>query len=585
MVFHDHCRFFLQFPTSIVSEDVFFNILDNFQFSVPPYRLSAADLAFPSSRPLFPVIQGETGLGDADLSADEWKSVYFLLHPAIIRLLPFLHHPEQLRRTSAEYLASLLNAGLHSFCILVRALRHLPRTDLVLSFIRSLLTVVLHVQREAPTLVNSDWFVLRMENSDEFWMSRGPLSPTFRFPWVVEFAPDHPVLPPHLDICDHHRLAAIRSPELESLLSLISQFPRVDTPAEIDAAVNQITAGFSQFRRVFNSEFIHNRLSAPFIYRIVNNFRGFVLSLPEARRSPRWLTSLPIAGPAQRNFHFPEGFVYPTGPHESEISTPYPTWGQISPPIQDPLVDLWDHHQRSLIQDSPTSPAARASTPPPSPTGRIEGTSPMYEPSSPVSPLRLLSPVSPRTAETSTLLRDDPLSADQALEVLHSHVASRTPGPSADAGGESTLPSQTLGEPQQDAPMTPVEDTPPATHAFPSLPRSSAAVRRIASFRDANNPLANFVAYGPGERRSSRPKTKPPRYVLPGVTVPPHRAEVVVEAPKKRPRQASSRRSTSRQATPKRASLRRSTPAPRKSARVFQRRVRGRHRRLRRCPN
>ncbi|KAJ7241302.1 hypothetical protein B0H12DRAFT_1237030 [Mycena haematopus] len=460
MAFHDHCRFFLQDPTSIVGEDVFFNILDNFQFSVPPYRLTAADLAFPSSRPLFPVIQGETGLGDADLSADEWKSVYFLLHPAVIRLLPFLCHPERLRRTSAEYLAFLLKAGLHSFCILVRALRHLPHTDLVLSFIRGLLTVVFHVQREAPTLVNSDWFVLRMENSDEFWMSRAPLSPTFRFPWVVEFAPDHPVLPPQLDIRDHHRLAAIRSPELESLLSLISQFPRVDTSAEIDAAVSQITAGFSQFRHLFNSELVHNRVTAPFVYRVINNFCGFVLSLPEARRSPRWLTSLPIAGPAQRNFHFPEGFVYPSGLHESEITTPYPTWGQISPPIQDPLVDLWDHHQRSLIQDSPTSPPARASTPPLSPTGRI--------------------------------------------------------CPSADASGESTLPSQTLDEPQQDAPMTSVEDTPPATQAFPSPPRSSAV-----------NPLANFVAYEPGERRSSRPKTKPP-------------------------------------ATPKRASLRRSTPAPRK---------------------
>ncbi|KAJ7201441.1 hypothetical protein B0H12DRAFT_1081051 [Mycena haematopus] len=486
-----------------MGEDVFFNTLDNFQFSVPPYRLSAADLAFPPSRPLFPVIQGETGLGDADLTTDEWKSVYFLLHPAVIRLLPFLRHPARLHRTSAEYLASLLNAGLHSFCILVRALRHLPRTDWVLSFIRGLLTVVLYVQREAPTLVNSDWFVLRMENSDEFWMSRAPLSPTFRFPWVVEFAPDHPVLPPQLDICDHHRLAAIRSPELESLLSLISQFPRVDTPAEIDAAVNQITVGFSQFRRLFNSEFIHNRLSAPFIYRIVNNFRGFVLSLPEAHRSPRWLTSLPIAGPAQRNFHFPEGFAYPSGPHESEISTPYPTWGQISPPIQDPLVDLWDHHQRSLIQDSPTSPATRASTPPPSPTGRIEGTSPMYEPSSPVSPLRPLSPVSPRTAETSALLRDDTLSADQALEVLRSRVASRTPGPSADASGESTLPSQTLGEPQL-------------------------SLRRLA--------LQQRLEESRVSAMQTRPKTKPPRYVLPGVTVPPHRAEVVVEAPKKRPR-------------------------------------------------
>ncbi|KAJ7195006.1 hypothetical protein B0H12DRAFT_1245696 [Mycena haematopus] len=524
MSFYEHCRFFLQDASSIVGEEVFFNSPDTFEFSVPPYHLTSEDLAFPPSRPLFPVIQGETGLGAAELTQDEMKSVYFLLHPAVIRLLPFLRYPSRLSCTSAEYLSFLLNASLHSFCILL---------------IRGCLAVVLHVQREAPNLVNPDWFVLRMEHTDEFWMERAPLSPTFRFPWVVEFAPNHPVLPPQLDVRDHHRLAAIRSPELENLLSLISQFPRVDTPVEIDAAVSQITAGFSQFRRLFNSEFVHNRLTAPFIYRVVNNFRGFVLSLSEARRSPRWLTSLPIAGPAQRNFHFPEGFIYPSGPHESEITTPFPSWNSVSPTIHDPLVDLWDHHQRSLIQDSQTSPPACSSAPPPS-EGQLEGTSPMYEPSSPTSPLRPLSPVSPRTAETSALLRDNTLSADQALEVLRSRIASRTPGLSADAGGESTLPSQTLDEAPQDAPMSSVEVTPPAIQAFPSPPRSSAVFRRIASFRDANNPLANFVAYGPGERRSSRPRTKPPRYILSGITVPPHRTEVVVETPRKRPRQLSS---------------------------------------------
>ncbi|KAJ7271427.1 hypothetical protein B0H12DRAFT_1229078 [Mycena haematopus] len=548
MAFHDHCRFFQQDGSSVVGEDAFFEDLDTFDFSVPPYRLTAADLAFPASRPLFPVIQGETGLGDADLSQDEWKSVYFLLHPAVIRLLPFLRYPARLSRTSAEYLASLLNAGLHSFCILVRALRHLPNTDLVLSLIRGLLNVALHVQREASALVNPSWFILRMQSTDASWMARPPLPSTFHFPWVVEFAANHPTLPPQLDVGDHRCLAEIRSPQLEEILSLISRFPRLDTPAEVDLAVQQVKAGFPKVRSLFN-HFAHGRLSAPFIYRVVNNTRGFILTLPEARRSPAWLKGLPTSGPAQRNFHFPAGFVYPSGPHE-------------------PLIDLWDHHQRSFTQESPTSPAARSSPPPSSPLGRLEGTSPMYEPSSPLSSLRTLSPASPRTMETNALLRDNTLTDDQKLDVIRSHVASRAPdtsGPSTDTCGESTLPSQPLGESREDARMTPAENTPPATQAFPSPPLPSSAYGKISSFRVANDPVTNFGTYGPGERRSHRPKTKPWRYLLPGVTVPPHRAEAVVEKPKKRPRQRSPGRSASRQATPKRASLRRSTPAPRKS--------------------
>ncbi|KAJ7244436.1 hypothetical protein B0H12DRAFT_1236172 [Mycena haematopus] len=397
----------------------------------------------------------------------------------------------------------------------------------------------------------------------EHWAERERMPPFFRFPWTTEFSASHPLVPFQLSELNHNSLLNIRSPALECLLEILASPPRLLSSAEQDRTTQVLNRGIPCLLQLAR-ELRERRVSPDFAHGVFNSTRSLIQGFPEGRRNRAWTLALPAYNEDFSQSVFPRDFIFPNGPHDHQNRTPFPLWNSDAAGTPDPLLDCWDQYQ--LARPSPASPPPRSSADPISPPARTEGLSPCYIPTTPVSsPPFMLSPASPGTMETSALLRDDTLTDDQKLATLRSRVASRTPGPSADAGGESTLPSQTLEESHEDVSMPPAEATPPATQVFPSPPRPSTVLQRVASFRDSNNPLAAFSSYGPGERRSSRPKTKPPRYILPGVSVPPHRAEVVVEAPKKRLRPPSSRRSTSRQATPKRASLRRSRSAPRKA--------------------
>ncbi|KAJ7196594.1 hypothetical protein B0H12DRAFT_1081933 [Mycena haematopus] len=548
-----HFREFSQLPSDPVGTDVFFADPSAFNYdAAPPYRLDANDIHWHASRPFFPVIQEERASGDYQMSEEERNSLYFLRHPAIIRVLPFLRRPRRLQRISREYAVDLLDRAAPIFRTFVRAYPHLPHTPLQEGVIRALVLFVQRVSSRFPDTEAEGWRSIFMEHSLEYWTGREHMPPFFRFPWTVEFSASHPLVPFQLAELNHNALLNIRSPALERLLETLASPPRLLSSAEQDSTAQVLNRGIPCLLQLAR-ELRERRVLPDFAHSVFNSTRSLIQGFPEGRRNRAWTLALP---PYSENFSqsvFPRDFVFPSGPHDHQNRTPFPLWNSAATGISDPLLDCWDQYQ--LARPSPASPPPHPSAEPVSPPARTEGFSPLYIPSTPISsPPFMLSPVSPSTMETSALLHDDTLTEDQKLDALRSRVASRTPGPSADAGGESTLLSQTLEESHEDAPMLLAEDTPPATQAAPSPPRSSAV-----------NPLANLVAYGPGERRSSRPKTKPPRYVLPGVTVPPHRAEVVVEAPKKRPRQASSRRSISRQATPKRASLRPSTPFPRKS--------------------
>ncbi|KAJ7250814.1 hypothetical protein B0H12DRAFT_1071985 [Mycena haematopus] len=524
--------------------------------AAPPYRLDANDIHWHASRPFFPVIQEERASGDYQMSEEERNSLYFLRHPAIIRVLPFLRRPRRLQRISREYAVDLLDRAAPIFRTFVRAYPHLPHTPLQEGVIRALVLFVQRVSSRFPDTEAEGWRSIFMEHSLEYWTGRERMPPFFRFPWTVEFSASHPLVPFQLAELNHNALLNIRSPALERLLETLASPPRLLSSAEQDSTAQVLNRGIPCLLQLAR-ELRERRVSPDFAHSVFNSTRSLIQGFPEGRRNRAWTLALP---PYSENFSqsvFPRDFVFPSGPHDHQNRTPFPLWSSAATGISDPLLDCWDQYQ--LARPSPASPPPHPSAEPVSPPARTEGFSPLYIPSTPISsPPFMLSPVSPSTMETSALLRDDTLTEDQNWTRSVRALLRALPG----------LPRMQVANPGGVARRRPYASCGGHTacnSAAPSPPRSSAVVRKIASFRDANNPLANLVAYGPGERRSSRPKTKPPRYVLPGVTVPPHRAEVVVEAPKKRPRQASSRRSISRQATPKRASLRPSTPFPRKS--------------------
>jgi hypothetical protein len=107
----------------LVGTDVIFNDPDNFDYGVPPYRLTEADIVPTPGRPLLTVLPEERGLSTIRVSAQAWPSLYFLAHPAIYRLLPFIRVPERIYRTDPAYLATILDRAVPVFVSLLRVIR------------------------------------------------------------------------------------------------------------------------------------------------------------------------------------------------------------------------------------------------------------------------------------------------------------------------------------------------------------------------------------------------------------------------------------------------------------------------------
>jgi hypothetical protein len=113
-----NCIPFILFSTptdSMVGTDVFFNAPHNFDFNLLPYRITAADVALTPGRPLLTVYPAEHGLSATQTSAQSWPPFYFLAHPVIYRLLPFVQVPTRIARMDPWYLASILDRAVPVF--------------------------------------------------------------------------------------------------------------------------------------------------------------------------------------------------------------------------------------------------------------------------------------------------------------------------------------------------------------------------------------------------------------------------------------------------------------------------------------
>ena len=96
---------------------------------IPPFPASEYDFEYPSHRPLFLVEADE--LIPMELGPTSVQCLYFLAHPAVYALLPFLRIPSRIPRTDPLYLVALLNRAQLAFV-----------SD-YLSLIQVLLTIIL----------------------------------------------------------------------------------------------------------------------------------------------------------------------------------------------------------------------------------------------------------------------------------------------------------------------------------------------------------------------------------------------------------------------------------------------------------
>ncbi|KAJ7791369.1 hypothetical protein B0H14DRAFT_3567085 [Mycena olivaceomarginata] len=87
---------FILFSTpnnSVVGTDVFFNAPDSFNFNPVPYRITEADVAPTPGCPFLMVYPAEHGFSTTQTSVQSWLPFYFLVHPVIYQLLPFIQVP------------------------------------------------------------------------------------------------------------------------------------------------------------------------------------------------------------------------------------------------------------------------------------------------------------------------------------------------------------------------------------------------------------------------------------------------------------------------------------------------------------
>ncbi|KAJ7318043.1 hypothetical protein DFH08DRAFT_820065 [Mycena albidolilacea] len=272
--------------------DQFFNAPDLFNFLLPPYCLTHADVLPTPGRPFLTVHPDEISFSTVQVSEDSWKVLYFLAHPAIYWLLPFARVPEHIRRTDPGYLATILDRAE----TLYRAYPLVPHTRTFFSLLAALVHLVLTVRELIPTHARDEWFAFLPEGKSAHsahWDMYPPLSFGWVFPCTQEF-PDDQALRDTFLLGDHVTLQRIAQPTLHTLAAFLAK-GRVYDDTDIDRVVQLFDDAIAPENAVFRTiadEFHAGRLSAHIVHAFCNSVRDLIDYLPADRRNAAWATNL-----------------------------------------------------------------------------------------------------------------------------------------------------------------------------------------------------------------------------------------------------------------------------------------------------
>jgi hypothetical protein len=98
-----------------VGVEEFFQDPKSFAFVLPPYRLTDADVAPTPGGPFLTVFPGERGPSQLKHTPETSPSIYFLMHPAIYRLMLFVRVPAHILRTDPGYLTMIIDQAVPVF--------------------------------------------------------------------------------------------------------------------------------------------------------------------------------------------------------------------------------------------------------------------------------------------------------------------------------------------------------------------------------------------------------------------------------------------------------------------------------------
>ncbi|KAJ7302033.1 hypothetical protein DFH08DRAFT_978260 [Mycena albidolilacea] len=199
------CTPFVLFSTpadSVMGTDVFFNAPDGFNFSPPPYQITAADVAPTPGCPLLTVYPTEHGLSTTQTSVQSWPPFYFLTHPAICQLLPSVRVPEIVQHAYELILCSKAQTIL----------------------LAGLFRLVSAVAWVLPKCVQAGWTAFLPSDkpaTSPTWDTYPSVNVGWLFPGTEEFPEDQP-LHDCLSIDDHTTLLRIARPSLRVFTSFLT---------------------------------------------------------------------------------------------------------------------------------------------------------------------------------------------------------------------------------------------------------------------------------------------------------------------------------------------------------------------------
>ncbi|KAJ7661735.1 hypothetical protein B0H14DRAFT_3540198 [Mycena olivaceomarginata] len=135
---------------------VFFNTPNNSTVGTDAL-LDDTDVVPTPGRPLLTVSPSEHGPSRVQPDANLWPPLYFLSHPAIYRLTPFVRVPARIPRTDPMYLATILDRAVPVFETLQRSYAFIPHSRAQLIVLAGLLRLVSAVSQIVPARVQSGW--------------------------------------------------------------------------------------------------------------------------------------------------------------------------------------------------------------------------------------------------------------------------------------------------------------------------------------------------------------------------------------------------------------------------------------------
>ncbi|KAJ7722470.1 hypothetical protein B0H14DRAFT_3520321 [Mycena olivaceomarginata] len=436
---------------SSVGTDALLDGSGNIDYQLPPYRLTDADVVPTPGRPLLTVSPSERGPSRVQVEGDSWPPFHFFSHPAIYRLMPFVRIPARIRRTDPLYLATILDRAVPVFETIQRSY-----------------ALVSAVSQIVPARVQSGWTAFLPANepaTSPTWDTYSFISSVWLFPGTEEFPMDQPLRDP-LSLADHTTLLRIARPNLRVLVHFMARnrINEVNGPQMAVSLLNEALAPAYPIFQLLINEFRAGHLSPTITHIIFNSVRALIAALPSEMRDPVWLDHLLPESPDHANRVLTPRLLIPRLPHEDLSSEPYP------------VMDMSDYDSmwywwRRLQDEHPSAVAVR--------DARADSTSPHYRPTTPPSPSRSSTPVSP---STPALCAGLPFEARGnrgcSVNSYPSRNASRSPGYLSRGCAEQ---SRKLLRPMSQLPFSPrparstVRGRKTTRGKAPSAPSSSAA--------------------------------------------------------------------------------------------------------------